>query len=99
MNRILRIVVGALTLLILIFVIVSIASQKNEPGSTPAPSQLETSVPTETPPPTPRPTRTPMPSPATPMPPTRTIDPSSGTSLPRPTLPSTYSNIPEPEDS
>ena len=99
MNKILRIVVGALALLILILAIVGIASKRTEPETTPAPSQSETPQPTAAPSPTARPTRTPMPSPAAPPTPAQTIDPSSGTNLPKPSwLPSTYSNIPAPED-
>ena len=99
MNKILRIVVGAIALLILILAIVGIASKRTKSEATPTPPQVETPLPTVTPSPTVRPTRTPMPSPAAPPTPARTIDPSSGTNLPKPSwLPSTYSNIPAPED-
>ena len=91
MNKILRITLGSLGLLILILILVYIAfgSERENPSTPISPIVVGTA--------NPYPTRTPLPSPSITPSAEQTIDPSSGTNLPQYTVPASYTNIHTPE--
>ena len=96
MNKILRITLGSLGLLIVILILIYLVV-KDIPENSGQPSTLVTPVIVGTA--APYPTRTPItPAPSSAPSAERTVDPASGTNLPKYTVPASYSNLTTPED-